>query len=88
MVEMDGRARFDRFFEEELNFGVTPFLLPDQQIDGNALYDESWNVLLDENDVPIVIDQWWLAQFGQSQPATSAISGMIFTIQFDLLVLP
>jgi hypothetical protein len=88
MVEMDGRARFDRFFEEEVNFGVTPFLLPDQQIDGETLCDELWNAVLTENDMPLVIDSWWLVQFGQNQPATAAVSGRLFTVQFDILVLP
>lgn len=88
MVEMDGRAQFDQFYEEELDFGVTPFLVPDQQIDNTLLSDETWNMLQDENGNPIVTESWWLVQFGQNQPAVTAVDGLLFTIQFDLVVLP
>lgn len=87
-VEMDGRARFDRFYEEDLNFGVTPFLIPDQQVDGNMLSDEVWNALLDDNGSLLIAESWWLVQFAQDQPAVSAPDGLIFTIQFGLVVLP
>ncbi|MDB5618471.1 MAG: hypothetical protein JWQ24_2709 [Tardiphaga sp.] len=85
---MNLRARFDRFYEEEVNFGITPFLIPDQQIDGTGLFDEYGGPLMDESGIPIVIESWWLVQFGQTQPATVAIGGATFTIQFDLVVLP
>ncbi|WP_299808744.1 hypothetical protein [Tardiphaga sp.] len=88
MVGMNLRARFDRFYEEEVNFGITPFLIPDQQIDGTGLFDEYGGPLMDESGIPIVIESWWLVQFGQTQPATVAIGGATFTIQFDLVVLP
>lgn len=88
MVGMDGRAQFDQFYEEELNFGVTPFLIPDQQIDGTLLSNEMWNGLEDENGNSLIIESWWLVQFGQNQPAVSAASAQLFTIQFDLVVLP
>lgn len=87
-VEMDGRARFDRFYEEELNFGVAPFLIPDQQVDGNLLSDELWNALLDENGHLLIAESWWLVQFSQNQPAVSAAEGLLFNIQFSLVVLP
>jgi hypothetical protein len=88
MVDFDGRAQFDQFYEEELNFGVTPFLIPDQQIDDTLLSDESWSWLADESGNPLIIESWWLAQFGQNQPAVTAVDGLLFTIQFDLVVLP
>lgn len=88
IVDMDGRALFDQFYEEGVGFGVTPFLIPDQQLDGGLLNDESWLLLEDEVGTPLIIESWWLVQFGSNQPATTAIDGIWFTIQFDLVVLP
>lgn len=88
MVDFDGRAQFDQFYEEELNFGVTPFLIPDQQIDDTQMSDELWNWLADESGNPLIIESWWLVQFGQNQPAVTAVDGLLFTVQFDLVVLP
>lgn len=87
-VTRDQRARFDRFYEEELNFGVTPFLIPDQQLDGVEADDPDANELLDPDGNPVLIGSWWLVQFGQKQPTPNAISDWLFTISFDLVVLP
>ena len=84
----DQRARFDRFWEEEVGGGTAPFLFRDQQIDGYRLGTETGAQLLTEDDVPLQIESWWLVQFGQQQPAYSRVTGRVFQISFDLIVLP
>jgi hypothetical protein len=88
-VDQDGRSRFDRFFDEEVINGTQPFLIPDQNHDGLDLFSDTLGEQLqDENGNPLLIESWWLVQFGQNQPALSASSAFLYTIQFDLIVLP
>ncbi|MGX9443856.1 hypothetical protein ACWX0K_14940 [Nitrobacteraceae bacterium UC4446_H13] len=88
-VNQDERSRFDRFFDEEVIGGTQPFLIPDQNTDGLDLFSDTFGQQLqDENGVPLLIESWWLVQFGQSQPSVVAASGFLYTIQFDLIVLP
>jgi hypothetical protein len=88
LVDQDGRARFDRFFDEETVSGTAPFLFPDQQMDNYLAEDEGGLVLQDETGTPIIIESWWLVQFGQNQPAFTAVSGHLYNVQFDLVILP
>lgn len=83
MVDADQRALFDVFYEEECLGGTLPFLMPDQQLDG-LLFD----AVEDQDGAPLVIESWWLCQFGGTEPAISAVDGKWFSVQFDLLVLP
>ena len=88
-VNQDERSRFDRFFDEEVIGGTQPFLIPDQNTDGLDLFSDTFGQQLqDENGVPLLIESWWLVQFGQNQPAISASSAFLYTIQFDLIILP
>jgi hypothetical protein len=87
-VSANQRARFDRFWEDDTGGGVAPFLFRDQLIDGYKLGNELGQVLLTEAGAPITIGSWWLVQFGQQQPAYSRVTGRVFQISFDLIVLP
>ena len=83
-------ARFDRFWEEEVNWGTLPFLAPDRVLDGLAVLDDLGVCLLDESGVPIFSEEWQLVQFGQTEPASTPVpdNPLLFVIQFDLVVLP
>lgn len=87
-VSADQRARFDRFWDEETEGGTAPFLYRDQQLDGYRLGNEDSALLLTDSDAPLVIESWWLVQFGQQQPAYSRVTGRVFQISFALIVLP
>lgn len=88
MVDADNRALFDVFFDEDCVGGTLPFLIPDQQLDGLLLDDQDSLLLETEDGSPLILESWWLCCFGTSEPATSAVAGNWFSIQFDLLVLP
>lgn len=88
LVDQDGRARFDRFFDEDTDSGTAPFLFPDQQFDNYLAQNDAGLVLEDETGAPIIIESWWLVQFGQNQPAFTAVSGHFYNVQFDLTILP
>lgn len=88
MVDADQRALFDVFYEETCASGTLPFSIPDQQLDGLVTESESGDTVQDESGQTWVIESWWLCQFGATEPATSAVDGIWFTVQFDLLVLP
>ena len=88
IVDYDQRARFDTFYEEDVSFGVSPFLIPDQQMDGIYWNNVDGIQLLDDFDVSIIIESWWLVQFGKTQPSTGALGGLLFSINFELVVLP
>ncbi|WP_296741449.1 hypothetical protein [Mesorhizobium sp.] len=87
-MEPDDLARFYRFYEDDTLNGTLPFLFPDHQFDGLALADESGVPLLTETDVPLLIESWWLVQFGENEPADTYTDGLIARVEFDLLVLP
>jgi hypothetical protein len=88
ILTADQRARFDRFWEEELNNGVLPFLYPDPHMNGFSLCDDSGLILQDENGNDLLIEQWLLCQFGTNDPAWAALPGAHFAPQFDIVVLP
>lgn len=84
----DQRARFDRFWDEETLSGTSPFLFRDQQFNAYHLGTDIGAQLQTDEGVPLKIESWWLVQFGQQQPAFSRVTGRVFQIQFDLVVLP
>ncbi len=63
VLTFDQTLRLERFWREDLSFGVNPFLLPSPLSDGNVLTDESADPLTDENDSLILIDDWWRVRF-------------------------
>jgi hypothetical protein len=85
-VDHNQQARFDRFWSEDVK-RTKPFLFPAPQLDGEYLADESGVVLQDETGRPLIIEAWWLVQFGQQAPAYSAPTSRRYRIQFDLIVL-
>lgn len=87
-VSADQRARFDRFWDEETGGGTAPFLFRDQQLDSYRLGTDLGAGLQTESGVPLKIESWWLVQFGQQQPAYSRVTGRVFQISFELIVLP
>jgi hypothetical protein len=87
-LDPDERARFERFWDEEIDGGTLPFWFPDIHLGGFALATESGLVLTTETDRPVEIDSWWLVQMAKEDPAYSAVSGLLFNVSFKLVVLP
>ena len=88
MVDYNGRARFTRFWDEEVAFGALPFWVPDQFLDGAELATADGDLLLTEADAPILISSWWLVMFGDGAAAFAPIEGGRWRISFDLEILP
>lgn len=82
------RARFDRFWEEELNMGTLPFFYPDPHTNGFPLCDDLGSPLLDQDGTPVIIGAWILCTFSTAEPAWSALGGGWFVPQFDIIELP
>ncbi|MGY3366191.1 hypothetical protein ACVWZL_003316 [Bradyrhizobium sp. GM2.4] len=87
-VDENQRALFDRFYDEEVGGGTTPFLIRDVLTDGRDLDDDLGEQLQDENGDDLLIESWALVQFGQTDPAVAANTFDFYRIQFELIVLP
>lgn len=88
VVDDDGLARFNRFWEEEVAQGSLPFWLPAQSLDGFELGTADGDTLLADDGTPIVIVAWWLAIFGEGAPKTVQADPCSWRISFDIEVLP
>lgn len=79
-------ARFERFYDEEANKGISLFTMPDQERDGAQwLYDDGSPVMVDD-ETPALISARWLCRFGQ-EPYDIARVGGIYQVSFQVLVL-
>lgn len=90
VVTHDGLALFGRFWDEDLDGGALPFLIPAQRTDGRTITTSDGSALLDADGLPMLIEAWWLVRFGEAPPAKQAISDdpSNFRVSFDLEVLP
>lgn len=84
----DGRARFERFWFEEVRNGSLPFFIKDQFADGVALLTANGVLLLTDTGAPLLIASWWLVMFGQDAPAITRLSPQRWSISFGLDILP
>ncbi|MCK1536889.1 MULTISPECIES: hypothetical protein [unclassified Bradyrhizobium] len=87
-LDEDQRARFDRFYEDDTDCGVLPFLIRDMLTDGRGLDGDLGQQVQDENGNDLLIESWLLVQFGQTDPAMAANTFDFYRIQFDLIALP
>ncbi|KQS84119.1 MULTISPECIES: hypothetical protein [unclassified Rhizobium] len=80
---------FDKFYEETTKKGALPFTIPAPLIDGFAMLDENLDVLLDENDQPLLYTETMLVMFAdQGLPARSQIDVEAYRVTFRLARLP
>lgn len=87
-LSFNQRARFDRFWEEDIRGGVDPFLFPDPHANGALLQSDSGGSLQDESGVNLLIESWLLCQFGKDEPTWTGLGGGRFSIQLAFVVLP
>lgn len=86
-VSADGRARFLRFWHEEIAEGASVFLMPDPTWTGVDLSDETGAVLVTDDGTIIGAEDWWLVLAGE-QPPVETVIGVRYRIQMQLEVLP
>jgi len=83
-LTIDQYARFERFWNEEIGYGVLPFWLPDLFYDGLTLTDQDGNTITDQSGTPIVFGSWWLVRFGGTTPVKTPKSGFLVDHQFQI----
>lgn len=88
LVDIDQKARFERFWNEETKGGVLPFIMPDQTHDNIDLAISSGEIADTQGDVDLVIASNWLVLFGEDAPTVSIVSGTVYAIDFSLKVMP
>lgn len=81
------RARFDRFWEEELRTGVDPFMYRDPHFNNYRLSDDGGVTLQNEAGVELEIESWLLCTFSTNEPSWVRRAGKFFP-QFEIVVLP
>jgi hypothetical protein len=81
------RARFRRFWEDELGHGALPFTIRDQAFDGVALADETGNRLADESGAPLLGTAVWVLIAGETAPRWTARPGGNWELSLELEVI-
>lgn len=85
-VSRDHRARFDRFYDEQVVSGSLPFLIKDPTTHGLPIMIAGvW--LLDAAGQVITMAAWQLARFGAPPPQATVI-GVRYRIHFTIEVMP
>lgn len=80
---------FDSFYFEKTKQGALPFVITAPLTDGFAILDEDLNVLLDENDQPLLYTETMLVLFAdQGLPARNQVDVESYRVTFRLARLP
>jgi len=86
-VDRSQKAVFDRFYEEDADFGSNLFWMPDPTTDGWPLLASDGRPLLLPDGTPILMAARWLCLFGKETPRES-VRGIRFRIAFNVAVMP
>lgn len=86
-VTRSEKARFDRFYRDELRRGTLPFLMPDPTTSGWQLLTGDEVPLVTDAGVPLLLEETWVCLFGENLP-TETVYGVRFRISFDIAVMP
>jgi hypothetical protein len=89
-IEIDSNlmARFDRFWKEDTQGGVLPFLMRDPVYDGDALTTETGDILTDELGNILTVAAYWVVRFGKQSPQKINIGGRYYKISFNVDIMP
>lgn len=87
IVDRNGKAIFDRFFEETTEDGSLLFYMPDPTTDGWHLFTGAGARLLKSDGTPLLLAGSWLCAWGDQTP-TDTILGVEFRISFSVAVMP
>lgn len=87
MLDRAERARFDRFYIEEIKRGALPFYLPDPGTDGWAALTYDGEPILTYDGDPVLMAESWLCLMGARLPVMTVI-GLSWRVSFEVTVLP
>ena len=87
VVDRNGKAVFDAFFDETTQGGSALFWMPDPTTDGWALLTEDGTPILMDDGVPLLLGGRWLCSFGETLPVERVI-GREFRMTFSVVVMP
>jgi hypothetical protein len=85
---LDQLARGDRFWREDLRGGVLPFIFPGQVLNNTPLCDGNGDPLTDENDVPLLVAEYWLVQFAEPPNFRPRTRSVVWAVPLSLNRLP
>ncbi|WP_026191329.1 hypothetical protein [Methylosinus sp. LW4] len=88
VVDYASKARLERFWVEELDWGSLPFIMPDQTHDGVPIFTSAGVPLLTSAGVPILVTAYWLVMFQENSAPKFDPLGVQFRAAFTLLKLP
>lgn len=87
LASRDGKAIFDRFFDETTEDGTMLFWMPDPTTDGWSLLTEHDVPILAAEDQYLLLPETWLCAWGD-QPPSETVVGVEFRISFSVVVMP
>lgn len=87
LVNRDGKAIFDRFYDHECEDGTLLFRMPDPTTDGWALLTEIDAPVLATDNLYLLLPETWLCAWGD-QPPSETVVGVEFRISFSVVVMP
>ncbi|MEM7303410.1 MAG: hypothetical protein AAF468_20205 [Pseudomonadota bacterium] len=84
----DQKQRFERFWFEEIEEGNSFFYIPDPELYGKVLADESLASITTRDGAPIEISNTWLCMFDEQPPRREWIAGTNYRLSMNILVMP
>lgn len=87
LVSRDGKAVFDRFYDDETEHGSLLFWMPDPTTAGWALLGDNGVPILANKDQFLLLSGRWLCAWGD-QPPSETVVGVEFRISFSVVVMP
>lgn len=88
VTDRNGKAVFDRFYEETVDFGSKLFWMPDPSTDGWPILTNRGIPLLTGAGVPLTMSARWLCSFGDEPPVETIIGDRDFRLAFSVFVMP
>ena len=88
MTDRNGKAVFDRFYEQGTAYGSVLFWMPDPVTDGWALNASTGAPLLTGAGAPLVMAALRLCSFGDEPPVETMIGDVGFRFAFSVVVMP
>lgn len=78
---------FERFFEDDTQYGSLPFRMPAPSSDGWSLLNQDGAPLLTPDGTPLLLAANWLCLFAKDPPVIVP-AGVRFNLSFAVVVLP
>lgn len=88
VTDRNGKAVFDRFYEQGTAYGSVLFWMPDPVTDGWALNSSTGAPLLTGAGAPLVMAALRLCSFGDEPPVETMIGDVGFRFAFSVVVMP